>query len=143
MWSLAEIEEALGADDAKLFAEIYDVTAAGNFEGHNILNRLGAIELRDADTEARLAAMRAKLLAHRAKRIRPGFDDKVLADWNGLVIAALANAAQAFDRPDWLARGGARIRFRPYTDDIGRAAAACLARRRGQGAGERHPTTPT
>jgi uncharacterized protein YyaL (SSP411 family) len=47
--------------------------------------------------------MRAKLLAHRAKRVRPGFDDKVLADWNGLAIAALANAAQAFDRPDWLA----------------------------------------
>jgi hypothetical protein len=46
--------------------------------------------------------MRAKLLARRASRIRPGFDDKVLADWNGLMIAALANAAQAFDRPDWL-----------------------------------------
>ncbi len=46
--------------------------------------------------------MRQKLLAHRAKRIRPGFDDKVLADWNGLMIAALANAAQAFDREDWL-----------------------------------------
>ncbi len=46
VWSLAEIEEVLGADNAKLFAEIYDVTAAGNFEGHNILNRLGAIELR-------------------------------------------------------------------------------------------------
>ena len=47
-----------GADDAKLFAEIYGVTAGGNFEGHNILNRLGSIELRDAETEARLAAMR-------------------------------------------------------------------------------------
>jgi len=102
VWSLAEIEEALGEADASVFAEIYDVTAAGNFEGHNILNRLTAIELRDVDTEARLAAMRQKLLAHRAKRIRPGFDDKVLADWNGLMIAALANAAQAFDREDWL-----------------------------------------
>ena len=56
--SLAEIEDVLGRDDAKLFAEIYGVTADGNFEGHNILNRLGAIELRDAETEARLAAMR-------------------------------------------------------------------------------------
>ena len=61
VWSLAEIEEALGAEDAKLFAEVYDVTAQGNFEGHNILNRLDAIELRDAETEARLAAMREKL----------------------------------------------------------------------------------
>ena len=49
VWSLAEIEDALGPDDAKLFAEIYGVTAGGNFEGHNILNRLGSIELRDVD----------------------------------------------------------------------------------------------
>jgi hypothetical protein len=81
------------------------VTAHGNFEGHNILNRIDAIELRDAATEARLAAMREKLLARRAGRVRPGFDDKVLADWNGLMIAALANAADTFDRPDWLEAG--------------------------------------
>jgi uncharacterized protein len=102
VWSLAEIEDVLGPEDAKLFAEIYDVTADGNFEGHTILNRLNAIQLRDDDTEARLAAMRAKLLARRAGRVRPGFDDKVLADWNGLMIAALANAAAAFDKPEWL-----------------------------------------
>jgi hypothetical protein len=45
--------------------------------------------------------MREKLLTRRATRVRPGFDDKVLADWNGLMIAALANAADAFDRADW------------------------------------------
>jgi uncharacterized protein YyaL (SSP411 family) len=102
VWSPAEIEDVLGAEDTQLFAEIYDVTAAGNFEGHNILNRLDAIELRDTETEARLDAMRHKLLAHRDKRIRPGFDDKVLADWNGLMIAALANAADAFGKTEWL-----------------------------------------
>jgi uncharacterized protein len=102
VWNLAEIEDVLEPEDAKLFAEIYGVTAQGNFEGHNILNRLDAIELRDGETESRLAAMREKLLARRATRVRPGFDDKVLADWNGLMIAALANAAQAFDRSDWL-----------------------------------------
>jgi uncharacterized protein YyaL (SSP411 family) len=101
VWSRAEIEDVLGPDDAKLLAAIYDVTAQGNFEGHNILNRIEAIELRDAETEARLAAMRQKLLARRGSRVRPGFDDKVLADWNGLMIAALANAADAFDRADW------------------------------------------
>ena len=119
VWSLAEIEEALGAEDAPLFAEIYDVTASGNFEGHTILNRLGAIELRDEETEARLTSLRAKLLAHRATRVRPGFDDKVLADWTGLTIAALANAAQAFDRPDWLAaaeRGFEFVRGRMTVD---------------------------
>ena len=102
VWSLAEIEDALGPEDAKLFAEIYGATAGGNFEGHNILNRLGSIELRDVETETRLAAMRNKLLERRALRVRPGFDDKVLADWNGLIIAALANAADAFERVDWL-----------------------------------------
>ena len=66
VWSLAEIEETLGADDSKLFADVYGVTADGNFEGHNILNRLDSIELRDAETETRLAAMRAKLLERRA-----------------------------------------------------------------------------
>ncbi|MGH6803920.1 MAG: thioredoxin domain-containing protein [Methyloceanibacter sp.] len=102
VWAPAEIEEVLGAADASVFPEIYDVTAGGNFEGHNILNRLNAIELRDAETESRLAAMRAKLLKRRATRVRPGFDDKVLADWNGLMIAALANVADAFNRAEWL-----------------------------------------
>ena len=88
----------------KFFAEIYDVTAQGNFDGHNILNRLDSIELRDEATERRLAEMREKLLARRGSRVRPGFDDKVLADWNGLMIAALAKAAEAFDRAA-MARG--------------------------------------
>ena len=111
VWSLAEIEEVLGADDARSFAKIYDVTAGGNFEGHNILNRPNAIETPDAETEARLAAMRAKLFARRSGRVRPGFDDKVLADWNGLMIAALANAACAFARPDWLQAAEAAFNF--------------------------------
>ena len=81
-------------EDAKSFAEVYDVTPEGNFEGHTILNRINSLELRDAATEARLTLMREKLLARRASRIRPGFDDKVLADWNGLMIGSLAKAAR-------------------------------------------------
>ena len=57
VWSLAEIEEVLGKDDAKLFADVYDVRAEGNFEGHTILNRLDALELRDPETEARLKSL--------------------------------------------------------------------------------------
>jgi uncharacterized protein YyaL (SSP411 family) len=102
VWSLAEIEEVLGAEDANLFAEIYDVTPEGNFEGHTILNRINTLELRDDAIEAHLVEMRAKLLVARASRIRPSFDDKVLADWNGLLIAALAKAADVFVRVDWL-----------------------------------------
>ncbi len=137
VWSLAEIEEVLGEADASVFAEIYDVTAAGNFEGHNILNRLNAIELRDDETEARLAAMRQKLLAHRAKRSPPGLRRQGAGR---LERADDRRAGQcgASLRPGRLAaRGGARVRFRQHADDIRRPAQACLARRRGQGAGER------
>jgi len=111
VWSLAEIEEVLGAADARVLAEVYDVTAEGNFEGHTILNRLNAIELRDDKTERRLAKMRATLLERRAGRVRPGFDDKVLADWNGLMIASVANAAEAFGRRDWLQAAEAAFHF--------------------------------
>jgi uncharacterized protein len=101
VWSLPEIIAVLGEDDAKFFAAHYDVTAGGNFEGHNILNRLKHVA-RSADDEQRLTAMRAKLLAARGGRVRPGLDDKVLADWNGLMIAGLVNAGVAFDEPTWI-----------------------------------------
>ncbi len=103
VWSAAEIEDVLGAEDAAFFARVYAVTADGNFEGHTILNRLDSQALLSEMEETRLAGMRAKLLARRASRIRPGWDDKILADWNGLMIAALARAAIVFERPDWLA----------------------------------------
>ncbi|MGQ0674199.1 MAG: thioredoxin domain-containing protein [Hyphomicrobium sp.] len=103
VWTTAEIGRVLGPDDAAYFAAAYDVAPDGNWEGHTILNRLGELELRSADEEARLAVLRGKLLATRAARVRPGWDDKVLADWNGLAIAALSRAAVVFDRPDWLA----------------------------------------
>jgi uncharacterized protein YyaL (SSP411 family) len=111
VWSAGEIAQTLDADDAGLFGEIYDVTPSGNWEGHNILNRLHSLELRDDATEAKLASIRERLLAHRGSRIRPGFDDKVLADWNGLMIAALAKAAETFDKPHWLAAAEAAFDF--------------------------------
>jgi uncharacterized protein YyaL (SSP411 family) len=102
VWSLAQILDALGPQDGVLFASRYDVTVEGNFEGHNILNRLQSAEGGEAE-EARLKAMRGKLLAIRDKRIRPGLDDKVLADWNGLMIAALVNAGAIFGEREWIA----------------------------------------
>jgi uncharacterized protein len=101
VWSLADITAVLGEDDAAFFAAHYDVTPGGNFEGHNILNRLKHLP-RSMDDEKKLAAMGEKLLATRAKRVRPGLDDKVLADWNGLMIAALVNAGLVFEEPHWL-----------------------------------------
>jgi uncharacterized protein YyaL (SSP411 family) len=101
VWSLAEVEDVLGKEDASFFAEHYDVTTSGNFEGHNILNTLKHLP-RSMEDEERLAALRAKLLRAREGRVRPGLDDKVLADWNGLMIAALANAGVALDEPGWI-----------------------------------------
>jgi uncharacterized protein YyaL (SSP411 family) len=77
------------------------VSEGGNFEGHNILNRLKSLPRSKAD-EARLGMLRDKLLIVRSKRVRPGLDDKVLADWNGLMIAALVNAGTMLREPGWI-----------------------------------------
>ena len=101
VWTEPEVDALLG-DASAAFKRAYDVTPAGNWEGHTILRRITTAGT--ADEEAALARSRAVLFAARAKRVRPGRDDKVLADWNGLAIAALARAAAVFGRPEWLAR---------------------------------------
>ena len=117
VWSLAEIEQVLGPDDAGFFAVQYDVTSGGNFEGHNILNRLKDLPRNTEspgpppDEAVRLAMLRGKLLKEREKRIRPGLDDKVLADWNGLMIAALANAGALLGEPGWIGMAARAFRF--------------------------------
>ena len=110
VWTAEEIDAALGPD-AALFKAAYDVSADGNWEGKAILHRNHDAGPFDADHEARLAQCRETLLALRAGRVRPGWDDKVLADWNGLMIAALANAAAVFGEPGWLAAAGTAYRF--------------------------------
>ena len=95
VWQESEIDALLGAD-SKAFKAVYDVTALGNFEGNTILNRLRYRPDGDALDEAKLQPLRNTLLAVRDKRIWPSWDDKVLADWNGMMIAALAFAAAVF-----------------------------------------------
>jgi hypothetical protein len=85
------------------------VTPEGNWEGHTILRRVTPVGSEEA--EDALARARDALFLARKHRIRPGRDDKVLADWNGLAVAALARAAAVFDRPDWLARAGEAFDF--------------------------------
>jgi uncharacterized protein len=105
VWSYDEVMRVLGVEDGGFFAEAYDVTPAGNFEGHNIVNRLNDLPRsmgRSKEDEEKLAGLRQKLLAPRDQRVRPGLDDKVLADWNGLMIAALANAGSLLDEPAWI-----------------------------------------
>jgi len=110
VWSLADVKEVLGEEAGAFFASQYDVTAGGNFEGHNILNRLKHVP-RGKEDEERLAGLRAALLERRSKRVRPATDDKVLADWNGLMIAALANAGVALGEPTWLAMASRAFLF--------------------------------
>ncbi len=103
VWDAAEIDRLLG-EAAPRFRLAYGVTDGGNWEGRTVLNRLPQPGLLSADQEAGLRTSADLLLAARAGRVPPGRDDKVLADWNGLMIAALARAAGVFERPDWLER---------------------------------------
>ena len=102
-WSAAEIRELLN-DDAPLFTATYGVRDEGNWEGRTILSRIqpaaGDDGVVDPGRESRLAAARERLLARRATRPQPARDDKALAAWNGLAIAALADAARLLPEPD-------------------------------------------
>jgi uncharacterized protein YyaL (SSP411 family) len=99
VWREEEVDAALGEGSAK-FKAAYDVTANGNWEGRTVLRRL--VPLASPEEEAGLAASRARLFAVREARPKPGRDDKVLADWNGLIIAALVRASAVFGEPAWL-----------------------------------------
>ncbi len=99
VWTRDEIVALLG-DEAEFFGVHYDLPAHGNWEEKIILER--KTPLADAGAEMRLEACRDVLFEVRSKRIRPGRDDKILADWNALVVAALVRASAAFNEPAWL-----------------------------------------
>jgi len=114
VWTPEEIAEVLGEADAAEFCALYDVTPDGNFEGKNILNIRGGItgdlgstkELANsyqlsADSSQQEGWKRA-LFDHREKRVKPFRDEKVLTAWNGLMLAAFAEAAAVLDEPEYL-----------------------------------------
>ncbi|MGH6913914.1 MAG: thioredoxin domain-containing protein, partial [Geminicoccales bacterium] len=101
VWQADEIDRLLGPE-AQAFRLAYGVTDHGNWEGRTILNRLHQPALLSPDQEARLRAAGDRLLEARRQRVPPGRDDKVLADWNALTIAALARASAVFGEPRWL-----------------------------------------
>ncbi|MEU0831891.1 thioredoxin domain-containing protein [Streptomyces sp. NPDC005969] len=102
VWTPAQLREALGEQDATFAAEYFGVTEAGTFEEGASVLQLPRTD--DAVDPGRAADVRARLLAAREKRARPGRDDKVVAAWNGLAIAALAETGAYFDRPDLIER---------------------------------------
>ena len=114
LWTVAEIENILGKDEAELFVEAYGLEKEGNFveeatgrrTGENILHRLEATArltlawgITENTLEDKLSKARERLFTVREKRIRPHRDDKILTDWNGLMIAALARGAAVFAEP--------------------------------------------
>ena len=110
VWRPEEIVEVLGAEDGKLVNDYYGVTIHGNFEGRSILHvptplpDFARSTGMDVDSlERRLQDARAKLLERRASRIAPERDDKILTSWNGLMLAAFAEASVVLDRDDYRA----------------------------------------
>ena len=108
-WRTEKVRAIIGNDETTdAFIAWYGMTNAGNFEGANILHRPN----RDAwDATPEINAARQALLAERAKRVRPGLDDKVLTEWNAMFIASLAEAGAALGRPEWVARAEAAAQF--------------------------------
>jgi uncharacterized protein YyaL (SSP411 family) len=119
VWKPKEIEEILGRSEAAMLCGIYGVTQNGNYEGgQNILHLKRSIsdEARELSTDEaeirlRLTGARVKLLRARDRRVRPSRDDKVLADWNALVISALAEGGRTLREPRYIdaARKAARL----------------------------------
>jgi len=107
VWTREELDRALG-DDGALAAAYWGVTGEPNFEGKHILYapyEIGVVAARADvtvdDVAESVANARAVLLARRARRERPGRDEKILAAWNGLMLRGVAEAARAFSRDDY------------------------------------------
>ena len=118
VWTPAEVEALLDPTSAGIFEDYYGISPRGNFEGKNILHVSRTLEsvaqryrLSPEEVAQRLAAARATLFAAREARIKPGRDEKILVEWNGLMIHALAECGVVLGRPDALAAAVAAADF--------------------------------
>jgi uncharacterized protein YyaL (SSP411 family) len=105
IWTANELEKALGASQVEQVKSHFGVTAAGNFEGRNILH-VASLEAAPKIEEARKS-----LLAERGHRIKPARDEKMLASWNGLTLISLSEAAGGLKRQDYRLAAEANARF--------------------------------
>lgn len=113
LWTEDEIRSVLSEEENELIKRVFNISKEGNFAegkstGRNIFNltkplseHASFLKLPVEELQKRIETARRKLYGVREKRIRPGKDDKILTDWNGLMIAALAKGAQAFDEPEY------------------------------------------
>lgn len=107
-WTAVELKEFLGEEDFRLLIRLFDVYEGGNFEGgRNILRQRSSfsdaadvLKIQEEELYRRSSDMRSRLYLARERRVHPLKDDKILTDWNGLMIAALARAAGALQDPD-------------------------------------------
>lgn len=111
LWTEEQVAGILGQAGAERFLKAYQLAAPSNWEGDPILHRLSAPDLGPADEDGAINAMKSQLFRAREGRIRPGRDDKVLVDWNGLTISALARAGRQLGREDWVALAVDAFRF--------------------------------
>jgi len=119
VWTLEELEDALGEDDAALAALYYGVDEAGNFEGGaTVLHRTRSVEaLADklgidrSDAERRLERIRQMLFDVRELRPKPFRDEKIVTSWNGLMAGTFAEAGAAFGEPRFIARATEALTF--------------------------------
>ncbi|MFF1596410.1 thioredoxin domain-containing protein [Streptomyces mirabilis] len=135
VWTPRQLREVLGAEDGELAARYFGVTEEGTFEeGSSVLQLPQQDELFDAE---KVADMRRRLLAARAERPAPGRDDKIVAAWNGLAVAALAETGAYFDRPDLVdaAIAAADLLVRVHMDDRARLSRTSKDGRAGANAG--------
>ncbi|MHA5049196.1 thioredoxin domain-containing protein [Streptomyces sp. SD15] len=135
VWTPEQLREVLGDADAELAAHYFGVTEEGTFEEGASVLQLPQRE-RVFDTE-KIDDIRRRLLAARAERPAPGRDDKVVAAWNGLAVAALAETGAYFERPDLVdaAIGAADLLVRLHLDERARLARTSKDGRVGANAG--------
>ncbi|MGK0466983.1 MAG: hypothetical protein ACJAX4_002273 [Clostridium sp.] len=111
--TLKEVSLVLGEELYETYCKHYDITKEGNFEGRNIPNLIGknSSSMLDEDLEQKLEEMRQKLFEYREKRIHPYKDDKILASWNGIMIAALAYGGRVFGNSSYIVQAEKAMDF--------------------------------
>ncbi len=126
LWTEEEIRQVLGSEEADLILKVFNIEKNGNFMEQATGKRAGAnilhlrkslteiaseLKMSDQDLQKRLETARQKLFTYREKRIHPHRDDKILTDWNGLMIAAFAKGARVFDEPRYAEAAKATVDF--------------------------------
>ena len=137
LWEAKQIIELLGREEGELFNKVFSIVVDGNFTeestGHKTGDNIPHLEkhlseiaddlgLEERKLRSRLEVSRKKLFNEREKRVHPFKDDKILTDWNGLMIAALSKGGRALNRPDYTAAASRAADFvlEKLTSDNGR-----------------------